>query len=291
MLRLGTNKTVHTRFKKKNNRSHLGPGTSGIALSFCQTCSNLFISLHIFWKYKPSILLVSHFLTIKLYRSLPGPLCQTLPSSSSLRREVWIPAVSGLYWKLLLGAGWSDSILLVAQEFHGFRQLWSSAPTPPDTLHRIALNIMILKEATSPKRNISSLHWRKYQGFPIMCQDLLLLHCRWKKWYFKEESGLRDVMSPMTYRLFTNLNQAIQTSVLHESRMSFHPLAAWQQAMQKSGSSLGLLTGTSALLSVWLLTDQLKDKWFSQFCCQQLQYPLPSLSVFLDMPLPVGTAY
>lgn len=62
-------------------------------------------------------------------------------------------------------------------------------------------------------------------------------------------------MGPVMYRFFSDLNQAIQTSVLDESGMSFHRLAARQQVRQKSGISRGLLPGTSALLSARMLTD------------------------------------
>lgn len=66
-------------------------------------------------------------------------------------------------------------------------------------------------------------------------------------------------MDPVMYRFFSDLNQAIQTSILDESGMSFHPLAARQHARQKSGVSLGLLTGTLAFLSAWMLTDERTD--------------------------------
>lgn len=57
--------------------------------------------------------------------------------------------------------------------------------------------------------------------------------------YFKEETGLRDGTSPTTYRSVTYLNQAIQTSVCHESGASLHPLAAAQQERHKFGSFWG----------------------------------------------------
>lgn len=76
-----------------------------------------------------------------------------------------------------------------------------------------------------------------------------------EKWYFKGESCRKDGMGPVMYRFFSDLNQAIQTSVLDESGMSFHPLEARQHTKQKSGISLGLLTATSALLSTRMLTN------------------------------------
>lgn len=111
-----------------------------------------------------------------------------------------------------------------------------------------------------PPRGIPALYKEESgKGFTGAWKDVVLLPCRWKDG-FKERVDRRS--KPRYVQTLCVHKPGSSNQCPPQSGMSFYPLAAWRQARQKSGSSLGLLTGPSVLLSVpsiLLLTDHRKD--------------------------------